>query len=517
MCTPIKEQVERIVDEHQGKERLDVIVEFGAPDSETERLLSATIEGLKARRVFMSPREMVPIQKDLIEKAREYESKRQAGKRSKRPSAELEAAGGNITTIYARLASVLQSIGDGSFSYADILDKGATLIREFGGQHIESIKLASSVGAYVDKDGLARLAESDLVRGVFVNREISHPIVTNSPDPNELSLKEKHGVAWGIEKTNALAARERFGARGRGVKVAVLDTGVDSEHPDLKGKVALSAEFDGTGKALNEKDGTSRDTAKHGTHCAGIIVGESHEGRCIGMAPEATLLSATVIPRGRGSHKQILAGMDWAVENGADIISMSLGGLNLNPQTLDTYTRALINANFRGIPVVVAAGNDGHQTTGAPGDHALAFTVGATNYHDVVAGFSGGRTHILEQSEILPSESLPLVYIKPDVVAPGVAICSSVPGGKYESWNGTSMAVPHVAGAFALMLSATSLVDEQGPGRYQLLQEFLAGTVEELGEKGQDQRYGFGRIDVLRAICYAIDRGYVRKPKQEQD
>jgi len=109
---------------------------------------------------------------------------------------------------------------------------------------------------------------------------------------------------------------------------------------------------------------------------------------------------------------------------------------------------------------------------------------------------------------------LPLVYSKPELSAPGVAVYSSTPnkGGKpqWKAANGTSMATPHVAGAIAQLLSATSLKDKVSPSivRAQLIQDLLMGSVEELGEVGQDHRYGYGRLDVLRAIGAAHDLGY---------
>ncbi len=127
---------------------------------------------------------------------------------------------------------------------------------------------------------------------------------------------------------------------------------------------------------------------------------------------------------------------------------------------------------------------------------------------DRAAGFSGGRTQIIERSRFIDSRYLPLVYRKPDVSAPGVAVYSCIPGGKYASWNGTSMATPHVAGAIAQLLSATTIKNVDRSKRAYLIQDIITSTVDELGESGQDQRYGYGRIDVLRAIGYAKYLGY---------
>ena len=148
----------------------------------------------------------------------------------------------------------------------------------------------------------------------------------------------------------------------------------------------------------------------------------------------------------------MLAGIDWLVEQDVDVISMSLGGLTLDNETPNTYTEAIVTCLRDGIPVVTAIGNDGGQTTGSPGNDIFAFAVGATDIRDRAAGFSGGRTHIIRESNFIPEDLLPLPYSKPEVSAPGVAILSSVPGGKWEAFNGSSMATPHVAGAIALLL-----------------------------------------------------------------
>lgn len=227
------------------------------------------------------------------------------------------------------------------------------------------------------------------------------------------------------------------------------------------------------------------------------------------MAPMAKILAGLVLKGGKGTDAQILAGMEWAIEKGAHVISLSLGGLRLSVDVLDTYTRTIIKANQVGIPVVVAVGNEGSQTSGSPGNDYFAFTVGATDSEDWAAGFSGGRTQVFTSSQYIKAEYLPLVYSKPDVAAPGVDIYSSIPKGGWEAWNGTSMATPHVAGAMALLLGKPArLVDQPAAQRANLLQSLLISTVKELGEAGQNHRFGHGRIDVLRAMGYARDLGY---------
>jgi subtilisin family serine protease len=307
-----------------------------------------------------------------------------------------------------------------------------------------------------------------------------------------------------------LAVWGAYGARGKGVKVGILDTGIDASHPDLTGKIVAFAEFDADGRQI--RGAKPHDTDQHGTHCAGTIVGGSSSGQWIGVAPEAQLAVALVLNgRHGGTDAQVLAGIDWLVEQKVDVISMSLGGLTLDPETPNTYTEAILTCLRAGIPVVTAIGNEGSQTTGSPGNDLFAFAVGATDYFDRAAGFSGGRTHIIRESNFIPPQNLPLPYSKPDVSAPGVAVLSTIPKGRWAAFNGTSMATPHVAGAMALILSATDIKQTVPEAeRAFILQDLLTGSAEELGESGQNHRFGFGRIDVLRAISFAVERGFGR-------
>jgi subtilisin family serine protease len=228
------------------------------------------------------------------------------------------------------------------------------------------------------------------------------------------------------------------------------------------------------------------------------------------VVPDAKLAAALVLDGEiGGTDAQVLAGIDWAVEQGVDVISMSLGGLVMDAETPPTYTEAILTCIEAGIPVVAAIGNEGEQTTGSPGNDLFALSIGATDDADRVAGFSGGRTQIIRESDFIHPDYLPLPYSKPDVTAPGVAIFSSVPGATWKAFSGTSMATPHVAGVIALLLAATSIKEKEWSyDRAALIQDLIIGSVEDMGECGQDHRYGFGRVDVLRAVDFAWQRGY---------
>lgn len=365
---------------------------------------------------------------------------------------------------------------------------------------------AQSIVLTLNRDDLPEVVNSiSNVQDVHINRNLKTPTYIETKQLPQ-SILDNKASAWGLQAINALAAWGAYGATGVGAKVAVLDTGIDVSHPDLAGKIGGWAEFNANGSMV--VGSTPRDTDQHGTHVAGTIAGGDASGRWIGVAPEARIWAGLVLDGNiGGTDAQVLAGMQWAIDQGVDVINMSLGGLTLGPEVPSTYTQSVVNSLLAGTPVVGAIGNEGNQTSGLPGNEMFTFSVGATDHRDFPAGFSGGRTHILTDSAFIDPADLPLPYSKPNVSAPGVGVLSSVPGNDWAAFNGTSMATPHVAGAIALLVSMLDLTMEDGQDRAFLLQDLLTSTVEELGESGHDHRFGLGRIDVLRAFGYAEELG----------
>lgn len=496
-------QVERILDEGSGSHR-SVIVRMKLPETDEETLLGAVVGAIQRRSLLLTARDILPTRLDVV-------AGPVGGVPSGRAREALEEEGGLAAQVAAtaiRQASrrVLRSRGLRSLRPLD------SSLRELGRgtRGSRSFWTSRCVLLQAARDELARLnrlVEEPLIGDIYPNRVLHLPrLVELKRLPPR--VVENKASAWGIHAAGALAARGAYGARGKGVKVGVLDTGVDASHPDLKGKVADWAEFDADGAEVSGS--RPHDTGRHGTHVAGTIAGGQASGRWIGMAPEARLAVAIALDGAKGgTDAQVLAAIDWAVERGVDVLNLSLGGLTLGPEVPSTYTEAILTSLRAGIPVVTAIGNDGQQVTGSPGNDLLSFSVGATDYRDCAAAFSGGRTHVIRESGFVAPENLPLVYSKPEISAPGVAVFSSVPGGKWAAFNGTSMATPHVAGAMALLLSATSIKKRVAPtNRAFLIQDLLTGSVEELGETGQDHRFGFGRLDVLQAIGFAREKGF---------
>lgn len=515
-------QIERIADEAEDSV-MSVIVQMEPPDDLGEYLRDSA-EAIGKRRTAASARDLLPPARQQLKVGARGQISPAAAKR-------LEAAGAAgagpflaSQAIRPRAKEELRELGLNALKpllesewVAGLSTGKSSAIRKRavkpnGAERALPVHFPFSASAVLNltKDQLKHLAkEVQGIADIFPNRPVRLPPVSKATAPPK-AVDDHKANAWGLAKTGALAAWGAFGARGKGALVAVLDTGVDPDHPDLKGKIAGFAEFDQEGRLVTDKLADAYDSGQHGTHCAGTIVGGDASGRWIGMAPEAKILAGLVLKEGVGQDWQIMAGMEWAIGREAQVISMSLGGLRLTPDVLDTFTRTIINANRLGIPVVVSVGNDGSQTSGPPGSDCFAFAVGATDADDWAAGFSGGRTQVVTASRYIRAEHLPLVYSKPEVSAPGVDIYSSVPGGKWEAWSGTSMAAPHVAGAMALLLGEPgNLAQQVGFQRVNLLQALLIGSVKELGEVGQNHRFGHGRIDVLRALGYARELGYL--------
>ncbi len=250
-----------------------------------------------------------------------------------------------------------------------------------------------------------------------------------------------------------------------GVSIAIVDTGIDYTHPDLAGKVTLGPDF-GSG------DSDPLDTDGHGTHVAGIaaaILGNGAGGA--GVCPACQLMAIKVFPDGSGSALDfdVAQGIIWAADNGADVINLSLGG----PGASTTLRDAVDYAWSHGVVVVAAAGNSGDGTTSYPAAYPNAIAVAATTSSDTRASFSTYGSWV-------------------DIAAPGVAILSTIPGGGYASWSGTSMATPVVAGAAGLAFAGLSGATNTS------VRSALEAAVVDLGAAGRDVYFGAGRVDLSK-------------------
>lgn len=490
----IRMQVERILDEN------------------TERTLSIIVQGRTAGlREAITRAASIAVARRSITNAADLlppPHKRQASRH--RPSGQATAA--DVRRLRHKGTAAIQPLEQAGFVLSSKLAR-----RSDDRGRMRPLLLSGAAAMEIDRDDLANLpAQLPQALAVFSNRRVPLPPHLRAKSvSDDVSGRSTH--AWGVESCGALAAWGAFDARGQGVKVAVLDTGVEATHPDLVGKVAKFAEFDAKGRIVTEGVKHAWDADGHGTHVCGTIAGGRASGRWIGVAPQSRLLVAKVLGKSGGTDEQILRGMEWAVDNGAEVINMSLGGLSFEPDVLDTYTSTIIAARQAGIPVIAAIGNDGAQTSGSPGNDFFALAVGAMDVHDRVAAFSAGRTQVVTDSDSIPNKDLPLVYAKPDLAAPGVQVYSCIGKSRWEYLSGTSMASPHVAGAIALLLSrntaarkeAAALLNLSGWERADALLQLLVGSVVDRGENGQDHRFGHGKLCALRAYSQAVALGYL--------
>lgn len=220
---------------------------------------------------------------------------------------------------------------------------------------------------------------------------------------------------------------------GKNITIAVLDTGIDSSHPALRGKITKAVEFDinqGQIKELN----VSLDTDGHGTHVAGLICGDR-----IGIAPDARVINALMIPKGQGSLVNFILALDWAANNPEiAIVNVSAGLRGFFPDMQEVIGDMLAV----GVLPVCASGNEGRDRTRSPGNYRSVVSVGAMNNQNKVASFSSSGNLTIDNHS----------YSIPHLVAPGEQVYSSVVQGGYEAWDGTSMATPIVSGVAALLL-----------------------------------------------------------------
>lgn len=320
------------------------------------------------------------------------------------------------------------------------------------------------------------------------------------------------------------------GYTGKNVVVAVLDSGTNPDHYDLKDHLWVGyADTDGDGEKDDMINGWNfvsdnsniADDYGHGTHCAGIVCGDGTVGNITGVAPDATLMTVKIVNRaGGGSVAQMISGVEFAVENGAHVLSMSLGYKQSQIGTADIVAlrRAFENTLEAGVVVCAAAGNDGNtqgdlknidypaacpppyihpdQAVNSGGKTSV-ICVGSVNSNDEYAKTSSIGPVTWQGTEFgdYPYDDTRIGLIRPDVCAPGELIYSLKydENNKYKLMSGTSQATPCVAGVIALMLEKNPALT---PAQ---ICETLETTAKKLSEK-KDNYTGSGRVDALAAV-----------------
>lgn len=254
--------------------------------------------------------------------------------------------------------------------------------------------------------------------------------------------------------------------RGKAIKVGVLDTGIDYNHPDLSANYRY-------GRSFVPSESTAMDFNGHGTHCAGTIAAAINGSGVVGVAPSAYLYGVKVLSKtGSGAWSGLIAAIDWCVnKKGLRVLSMSLGGSSA-PAALKTMCDL---AWSKGVLLVAAAGNTGG-AVGFPAKYPSVIAVSAIDSTNALAGFSSRGPEV-------------------ELCAPGVNVLSTIPGGGFGTKSGTSMACPHVSGAAALAWGAHRFADNV------TIRRLLAWRSDNLGVPGRDPEFGYGRVDAEQAAC----------------
>jgi len=346
--------------------------------------------------------------------------------------------------------------------------------------------LAKVLIGFKDKPGPA---EQELVKGVGGKIKYAYNLVpavaASIPEAAIEALKKNPNItnidldikvyvldgeldnSWGVKRIGAGLIHD-IGNTGTGVKVAVIDSGIDYDHPDLAGNYKGGYDF-----VNNDND--PMDDEGHGTHVAGIIAALDDSIGVVGVAPDANIYALKVLGSdGSGDYSDVIAALQWCVENGIQVTNNSYGS-SQDPGTIvkDAFDNAFYNF---GIIHVAAAGNSG--TPPGKGDNIIyparydsVIAVAATDQNDQRATWSSTGSDL-------------------ELSAPGVAINSTLLGGGYGEKSGTSMASPHVTGTVALMI-ADGITE---------IRTILQNTVDDIGPAGWDSSYGYGLVNAAKAV-----------------
>ena len=376
-----------------------------------------------------------------------------------------------LTVLAAKSSATVEPTSRKIVVFKSEVDESAkeALINKFNGEKIKDLRLingkAARLTARAEKElasqpGVLRIDDDVVVEalarnGILVKRAPNQPVET---------------LPWGVDRIDA----EKIWAIATGtpVKVAVVDTGIDVAHPDLKDNIKGGMSAVAYSVSYNDDNG-------HGTHVAGIIGAIDNTIGVIGVGPKIDLYAVKVLDRrGSGYLSDVIEGLDWAISNGIQVVNMSLG----TTANILSFQEAVQRANVAGIVQVAAAGNSG-DSVNYPAAYPEVIAVSATDKSDIIASWSSRGAEV-------------------DLSAPGVSIYSTYKGQTYKTLSGTSMAAPHVAGAAALVLTAPAKCDYDGNGVCSPaeVRQRLEATAEDLGISGRDNLYGVGLVDAEKAV-----------------
>lgn len=367
---------------------------------------------------------------------------------------------------------------------------------------VRSLWIANALVVTASPDLVRALAARSDVESVFANEQIEleparvDPIPRREADVLERGPRAPGDTAeytYGLLKVKVPELRQVYNLTGEGVKMGIIDTGIDASHPDLQGKTVAWKDF------VNSKPDPYDDQG-HGSHVAGTIAGGNASGLSIGIAPKAKLMVGKVFTAsGTAATEHILAAMQWIADPDGNPATNDQPSLCSNSWGGGPGRKVFLEATRKWVTVGVfpsfAAGNSGPGagTVGTPGGFLEAFAVGATDNTDAIADFSSRGPVTWDEKQ----------YTKPDISAPGKAITSVKAGGGYTAMSGTSMATPHISGILALLYQAN-------PGMsIDQARDLLERTAEDKGEPGKDNTFGAGRSNAFAAAQILVSGGKI--------
>ena len=351
------------------------------------------------------------------------------------------------------------------------------------------------------------------------------------PDFVETNAVETRDIAWHVSKVNApqvWSYNGSTGYNGNGVVVAVVDSGVDYNHIDIAGSMWNGgSEYPHHGYDVCNNDNDPMDDYCHGTHVAGIVAGQGNAGTQTGIAPGAKIMAVKVLDdTGYGSDSDLITGVEFAVEHGADIINLSLGDPEIGPSMV--YRDLFVTVQEAGVVASVAAGNVGDTQYSYPvpnnvecpgncpppwlhpdqvnlisGGTSAVICVGATDSNDSHCGFSSVGPVNWPDYPYQNGDASQPGLIRPDISAPGKNVTSLnyQTGSGYVAYDGTSMATPCVSGVLALLLEASpSLTPAE-------LDSIIELTAANAGNTVKNNITGSGRVDALAAVNAVFHHG----------
>lgn len=379
-----------------------------------------------------------------------------------------------------------------------------------GGNAVARGKIFPIVVAELPPRAVERLKNArGVVRVEYDAKVFAYPKPPSPPgrDKDKEPSQPAQEIPWGIERINATGAWSvSDGFSGGVIEVAIIDTGIDRDHPDLKDNIAWGVSV--LNGRISTKPNSYQDRNGHGTHVAGTIAAINNEIRVVGVAPAVEIYAIKALGNdGSGYISDIILGIEQALlgpdgvldsdgdgiivgdldDDAAEVISMSLGG----SADLQSLHDAIKTAYDYGVVIVAASGNEGSLTPIYPAAYPEAIAVGATDSNDQVPWWSNRGV---------------------EVSAPGVDILSTYPNDSYETLQGTSMATPHVSGVVALIQAAhynkygsvlpVGTFDDMGTNT---VRGILHSTADDHGSPGWDADYGYGIVRADLAVQAAVN------------